>query len=319
MRISKGYQRSLELNLNKGVYQFITAQQKCLLDLNEDSNLHFDPPSYVTNSILEFNTKSIEFINHLSQAIDIFEGLNCKHVALKINGEIKSSSLKKIVQLINDSNIHKTDFYFEFTEFLYSDLFVNLLCHTIRLGKVFIFNAPFDKNLEDLIFYFKSSFKPNYNKEAHEFRCNKTLYTESLSYHTYFNRKIYIGPNGEIKNAPECEDSLGFIEDLNSLDDIKEIILTPPFQKYWFVHKDLCDVCKHCEFRHMCVDNRVPFERSEIEWYHKIECNYNPFIAKWEGEPGYKTLEECGVVSNDKMFSIDQEKIQQINHEIWGE
>lgn len=319
MRITKGYQRSLELNLNKGVYQFITAHQKSQLDLNVDSNLRFDPPSYITNSILELNTESVEFINQFSRAIDFLGVLNCKHVAIKINGEIKSRSLKKIVQLINDSNIHKVDFYFEFTEFLYSDLFVNLLCHTIRLGKVFIFNASFDKNLEDLIFFFKSSFKTQYNKGTHEFRCNKSLYTESLSYHTYFNRKLYIGPNGEIKNAPECEETFGNIKDLNSVEDLKEIISTPAFQKYWFVHKDLCDVCKHCEFRHMCVDNRMPFERADNQWYHKIECNYNPFIAKWEGDPGYRTLSECGVISNENEFSIDHDRIAEINKEIWEE
>jgi hypothetical protein len=140
-----------------------------------------------------------------------------------------------------------------------------------------------------------------------------------LCHNTYFNRKLYIDSDGFIKNAPECEDSVGFIEDLNSLEDLKEIISTPAFQKYWFVHKDSCDICKGCEFRHMCVDNRIPYERTEKEWYHKIECNYNPFIAKWEGELGYKTLEECGVISNEKIFSIDHEKIQQINHELWGE
>ena len=103
------------------------------------------------------------------------------------------------------------------------------------------------------------------------------------------------------------------------VEDLKKIINTHAFQKYWFVHKDLCDICKHCEFRHMCVDNRIPFERTKKEWYHKIECNYNPFIAKWEGESGYKTLEQCGVISNENIFFIDNDKIKQINLELWGE
>ena len=83
--------------------------------------------------------------------------------------------------------------------------------------------------------------------------------------------------------------------------------------------KDETDVCKDCEFRHMCVDNRLPYERSPNEWYHKIECNYNPYIAKWEGEEGYRTLAECGVISNEEGFSIDHEKIAEINEELWGE
>jgi len=130
---------------------------------------------------------------------------------------------------------------------------------------------------------------------------------------------IYIGPNGEIKNAPECEEEYGFIQDLKSPEELKEIVQTPAFQKYWFVHKEICDVCKDCEFRHMCVDNRLPYQRSKNEWYHKTECNYNPYIAKWIGEEGYRTLAECGVISNENEFSIDHKKIAKINEELWGE
>ena len=69
----------------------------------------------------------------------------------------------------------------------------------------------------------------------------------------------------------------------------------------------------------MCVDNRLPYKRKENEWFHKIECKYNPYIAKWEGEEGYQTLEECGVLSNEKGFSIDHEKIAKINAVLWDE
>jgi radical SAM protein with 4Fe4S-binding SPASM domain len=145
------------------------------------------------------------------------------------------------------------------------------------------------------------------------------LFSESQAHHTYFNRKLYIGPNGEIKNAPECPETFGYIQDLESPEQLKAIVQTPEFQKYWFVHKEITDVCKDCEFRHMCVDNRLPHQRTENEWYHKTECNYNPYIAKWQGEEGYRTLAECGVISNENGFSIDHEKIAEINKELWGE
>jgi hypothetical protein len=63
----------------------------------------------------------------------------------------------------------------------------------------------------------------------------------------------------------------------------------------------------------MCVDNRVPIERKSNEWYNSLECNYNPYIGKWEGEEGYLSLADCGVISNEKGFIIDHEKVQKIN------
>ncbi len=161
--------------------------------------------------------------------------------------------------------------------------------------------------------------KNSFLEQKFYFNINITLFTESQAHHTYFNRKLYIGPNGEIKNAPECEEEFGFIQDLESPDQLKEIIQTPAFQKYWFVHKEITDVCKDCEFRHMCVDNRLPYQRAKNEWYHKTECNYNPYIAKWKGEEGYRTLAECGVISNHEGFTINHEKIAAINEELWGE
>ena len=64
---------------------------------------------------------------------------------------------------------------------------------------------------------------------------------------------------------------------------------------------------------------RVPYQRPDREWYHKIECNYNPYIAKWKGEDGYRTLSDCGVISNENEFSIDHERIAKINEELWEE
>ena len=142
---------------------------------------------------------------------------------------------------------------------------------------------------------------------------------ESQKYHTYYNRKLYIGPKGEIKNALECDESFGIIDEIIYNEDLKKIISTRSFQKYWVVNKEICDICKHCELRHICIDNRIPFQRSENEWYHKIECQYNPYISKWSHEDGFRTLAECGVISNENEFSIDHNRIAEINKEIWEE
>jgi hypothetical protein len=162
-------------------------------------------------------------------------------------------------------------------------------------------------------------FSSNKENKNNKFSINVQLFTESQKHHTYFNRKLYIGKNGEIKNAPECEEVFGYIQDIKDVADLKQVISTPEFQKYWFVHKELCDVCKDCEFRHMCVDNRLPYQRKDGSWYHKIECNYNPYICKWKGEDGYKTLEECGIIVDENGFNINHKKISAINTFLWEE
>ena len=47
----------------------------------------------------------------------------------------------------------------------------------------------------------------------------------------------------------------------------------------------------YCEHRHMCVDSRTPL-KGKCFYFFKHECKYNPYIAKWQGEEGYITVEE---------------------------
>ena len=308
--VIKGYKISIIQDLIKELSKITSLS-------NENNNkYYFNVSSFISNTIVELD----DILEHIvSFLMDSLQQLQCRHVVCNINFQISLDQFKLILSLIENFNIHSCLFLLDFSDHFYSDDFANVIINTNRIDSIIFFNSPFDKNLEDKIYYFKVNKSRSSKKRNSNFRSNRNLFSESQYHHTYFNRKLYIGPNGEIKNAPECEETFGNIKDLNSVEDLKEIISTPAFQKYWFVHKDLCDVCKHCEFRHMCVDNRMPFERAENQWYHKIECNYNPFIAKWEGEIGYRTLSECRVFSNENEFSIDHDRIAEINKEIWEE
>jgi hypothetical protein len=63
----------------------------------------------------------------------------------------------------------------------------------------------------------------------------------------------------------------------------------------------------------------MPIKRSKNNWYQELECNYNPYISKWKGEAGYRTLAESGVTSNEVEFRINRKKLKSINKELWGD
>jgi radical SAM protein with 4Fe4S-binding SPASM domain len=154
-------------------------------------------------------------------------------------------------------------------------------------------------------FYTEDIIRNQHAMRPDRLQINLLLFSESQEHHTYFNRKLYIGPSGEIKNAPECKEVLG---NINEVRDLIKIISGKEFQRYWQVKKSNTDVCRHCEFMHMCVDKRIPIRRNEKEWFHKKECDYNPFIGKWKGEPDHKTLAEIAIISNKDEFKIAKNK-----------
>jgi hypothetical protein len=164
------------------------------------------------------------------------------------------------------------------------------------------------------IYIQKNTFDSFVNRDS--LSINKLLFSESKNYNSYFNRKLFIGENGEIKCSPESEENFGQIE---TMDQLLDIVLIEDFQKYWEVSKDKCDICKDCEYRRMCVDNRIPLKRLDGSYYFEQECNYNPYIAKWKNEHGYVSLCDSGVNVNSEQLTINHDRIAAINKRIWGD
>lgn len=131
--------------------------------------------------------------------------------------------------------------------------------------------------------------EPNY------FVCNRDLFFESLNYNSCLNKKISINAQGEIKNCPSCAKSYGNI----SCTNLKQIIENPDFNNIWSITKDQIDVCKDCEFRYMCTDCRVFIKDPTNIHSQPAKCSYNPYIAKWVGEDGYISIEECSIFTKE--------------------
>lgn len=140
-------------------------------------------------------------------------------------------------------------------------------------------------------------------------------YLKSLKNNTCLFKKISIDTHGNIKNCPSCSQSFGNIKNTT----LKQAFEHPDFKKLWSITKDQVDVCKDCEFRHMCTDCRVYIKDPENIYSQPSKCTYNPYIAKWQGEDGYVPVEECGTYSREKGFVVNHERVAELNAQIWGE
>lgn len=147
---------------------------------------------------------------------------------------------------------------------------------------------------------------------------NYNHFFEAYNHHNYFNQKVYIDTQGNIKNGLNNQESFGNINSITK-NDFSELIGSKKFQKLWNVKKEDTLVCKDCEFRFMCVDPRVPKQNNNGQWYHTQECNYNPYISKWKNEDGYKTLSESGVsISDSGELSVDKQTLKKTFETAWS-
>lgn len=63
---------------------------------------------------------------------------------------------------------------------------------------------------------------------------------------------------------------------------LKEALYETGFKKLWDLSKDHIEICKDCEFRHICTDCRAYLEDPKNIYSKPLKCGYNPYTNQWE-------------------------------------
>jgi SPASM domain peptide maturase of grasp-with-spasm system len=288
-------------------------------DLFLSFNIMYDSPSIVENSIIDIENMSYTHFQVLLKQLDEFF---CKSLQIRFLKNISKDTFCKFLDLIDQSSIESVEVVIPCSEWLNQDHIQYLISNIYNKITVFhIFSAKENNSVfyrGTRIFFNKeicSPFANCGNISSKLFTVNVQNYTLSLSYNNCLYKKITIDPNGNIKNCPSCSQSFGNINDTT----LEQALNHPDFKKHWSITKDQIDVCKDCEFRHMCTDCRVFIKDPENIYSQPAKCTYNPYIAKWQGEDGYVPVEECGTYTRETGFLVNHKRVEELNKQLWGE
>lgn len=279
--------------LDKPALTFLTEKKLLLKDeviagnphIKESTFYKWKSPSLITNAIVELsNENKLLDVTKFRNLLSCLDAMLCKHVFLVLKRFVTLKKMKLLIDCIHRANIQSVQLAIRYQPAFYTDEFGELIIEQSKIQFVIIESSPFEKNIENKIFFTTKKLSAQHIKKQKQFVSNIPLFSESQLHHTYFNRKLFISCTGEIKNAPECTTAVGSIQTIKNPDELIALIKTREFQKYWYVFKDSCEICRDCEFRHVCVDNRVPHQREDGHWYHQQECNYDPYTGKWKEE-----------------------------------
>ncbi len=248
-------------------------------------SLEWKTSSKITNCIIDFDENIINFESIILQT----EKLKCSYIQLRFFKQIDIQIIIKINEFLVsiNSRIVAIDFIFQYTDNLNNEDLVEILKKFPRIHSFIIYNAPYSKSFAPIykkMGYLMFSTNNIINEKScgiinsEYFYSNINLFSESQHHNTCLNRKISIDINGNIKNCPSMPQSFGNIKDTT----LEQALEHPDFKKYWNITKDQIEVCKDCEFRHICTDCRAYTEDPENMLSKPLKCGYNPYTNVWE-------------------------------------
>lgn len=245
---------------------------------------NWNSPSLITNIIIDHD----EIIHNFDALVPQFEVLKCSYIQLRFYKNISINYVNTIVETLNKkkSRIVAIDFILPFSENINFEELNKLLLENSRIHSIIIFNSPDDRSYQPLRqkMGYLMLVKRNILSEKHcgiineeYFYSNIKLFSESQHHNTCLNKKISIDKNGNIKNCPSMDASFGNIKETT----LEKALNQSGFKKYWNIAKDKVEVCKDCEFRHICTDCRAYIEDPNDIYSKPLKCGYSPYTNEW--------------------------------------
>ncbi|AEA45979.1 grasp-with-spasm system SPASM domain peptide maturase [Fluviicola taffensis] len=272
-----------------------------------------DQPEVIENSIIQITN------SNFAAAVDFIQDLKsklCSRLELRIE-DLDIDKFEKICKLFHDSIIKTVSLYSKFISESDNTKLEAIINNEDRIIEHFVYSAPFIKQnnktnyrIESVDFTLDCG-----NIEQENFSINRESFFTNEAYNSCLYKKLSLNFQGKVCNCPSVQESKLQVDISNTDSFLKS-------SEYTFLaemNKDEIEVCRDCEYRYMCLDCRVFTDSSSRKNARPSKCNYNPYIAKWSTEEGYRTLLECGVISNEHEFSIDHNRIVEVNKELWGE
>ncbi len=252
------------------------------LELFPDISMDWEVPFEITNAIIDVNTQSQ---HDYTRILDQFENLGCRHFQLRVYVEKPLNYYVDLLDNLENRRIISVELLIKFgAETILENLkkltdkyprIHNLIVHSTSFNQI----NPDPSGMGNVVFVKQEISNANHCGliSTDYFSINLTTFLESQKHNTCLNRKISIDVEGNIKNCPSMTKSYGNIRDTT----LREAIEKQGFKDVWYIHKDQIEVCKDCEFRHICTDCRAYIQDPNNIYSKPAKCSYNPYTATW--------------------------------------
>jgi len=255
------------------------------LDYFPEISHKFSTPRLIYNAILELGDWEDEYF---SNVIDQLELLGCNKVSIVSFHTINKDKLDVLLSYFRNTRVDSIVLTLKFNHELGDKKYIHYLTNKFhRITNILLVAVPKDQYLKattkspcNVHYTSKSvdSFKYCGAVNQEYFFPNSDKVFESMDHNSCLYKKISIDQIGDIKNCPSMNESFGDVAKTSLAVALK----LDGFKKYWNLSKDKVDVCKDCEFRHVCTDCRAYLDNPSDKYSKPLKCGYDPYTNIWQ-------------------------------------
>lgn len=247
-------------------------------------NMVHKSPYKINNAILEISDVVFDNADNILTQLD---SLGCKFLSVIIYDQISIEDLLKLDNKILQLDFISYDLYISYETYTSQGVADRFKGIQHKITGLNVFSCPQEKHDEFIDDFFLSTlftskkikdFKHCGVVDLKYFNTNITKFTESVNHNSCLHKKITVDRFGDIKNCPSMTESFGNINEVS----LEKALLKPHFKKYWDITKDQIEICKDCEFRHICTDCRAFTDNPSDSYSKPLKCGYNPHTNVWE-------------------------------------
>lgn len=229
-----------------------------------DLNLEWKVPSSLIACVIEYDCFISDY--SIEAIINELEELNCLHIEFFVKKTTREF-LDKMCESTFFKSIKSINLYIEYTEEI-EEILLDFFIKNKKIEYVLVYNATDNSKRIDtdrIVFTRENILKRQFIFPKDEYIVNVKYFTESLRFHPFFNRKVCVDYNGEVKNDLSFKTCFGNIKE-ESLYDILEFSC---IKDLWYACPDRVleykeDVLRYCR---VYTDELVKLENG----YFKIK------------------------------------------------
>jgi len=250
---------------------------------NDPMKLAFESPEVIQAAVLDTDAQQRYSLLEVLKELD---KLCCPSLQIRAYDSLETSFWQDLINSFSGTTFRNIHLLLPFTSKDYTHQVIEIASGEMRIQSCSFFSAPPNFQPSRVLSQFRRLHFQSENITScsacglitpYHFDLNTENYLIGRTHNTCLYKKVGVDVTGDISNCPSMPKKYGNVnkETISSAFQLDEFLASSK------IIKDQIEVCRDCEFRHICTDCRAYTTDPDSPYAKPEKCSYDPYTNQW--------------------------------------